>query len=213
MAKRKVLLKTSYLIITLPYLFFAQLFYYFNFWNFRNDVKACSHIIESYSEVEISENLIQILVIAEDHRNSYHFGIDQFALLRAIISIIKGNIQGASTIEQQFVRVATNRYQRTIKRKFIEQLLAVYITNIYEKKVLAKTYLCIAYYGEDKLGFSWIKILFKPIDNLSLLDSIQIISRLKYPEPKKQTNKWILRHHARNNYLLDKLSCNYRVMK
>jgi penicillin-binding protein 1A len=54
--------------------------------------------------------LIAHLISGEDHRFYNHIGFDPIAILRAIYKRIDaGKIEGASTIEQQYVRTCTER--------------------------------------------------------------------------------------------------------
>ena len=55
--------------------------------------------------------------------------------------------EGASTIEQQLVRVLTNDYERTLKRKLKEIYLASHLRKYADKETIAIAYLDIAYYG------------------------------------------------------------------
>src|SRR5262245_58755153 len=56
----------------------------------------------------------RLLVSGEDHRHGRHPGFDCVAIGRAIWRrLTQGANEGASTIEQQIVRVTTNRYERS----------------------------------------------------------------------------------------------------
>ena len=54
---------------------------------------------------------------------------------------------GASTINQQLVRVLTNRYERTFKRKVKEILLASLVARAIPKTDIPGIYLSVAYFG------------------------------------------------------------------
>ena len=206
MAKRAVL-KLSYFIATFPLLLFSKLAFIFNWWGFKNDAMKCSEVASKYASVRLPKELLSTLEIAEDHRHRLHFGIDQIALCRAILCTLKGSVQGASTIEQQFVRVVINEYQRTVRRKLFEQLLAVHISSLLKKERIATAYLCIAYYGKGKLGTLRLKdttdIAFR---KLNYSDAIAIIARLKYPEPSKKCNEWLSKFENRNKHLVVKIN-------
>lgn len=201
MAKRTVL-KLGYFIATFPLSLFSKLAFLFNWWGFKNEAIKCLAVASKHGVVSLPKELLVTLEIAEDHRNQFHFGIDQIALCRALFSTLKGSVQGASTIEQQFVRVVINKYERTLRRKLFEQLLAVYISSILTKEKIATAYLCIAYYGQNELGTLRLKnttdIAFS---ELKYLDAIAIISRLKYPEPSKKSNQWLTKFERRNQHL------------
>ena len=104
---------------------------------------------------EIPDRLIETLLVAEDRRNLYHYGIDPVGIIRAIWSILRSKgIQGASTVEQQFVRTITASYERSIRRKLKEQALAIAISKRRDKLQIASAYLCIAHYGHNLDGIS-----------------------------------------------------------
>ena len=76
-------------------------------------------------------------------------------MIRALsVRIRHGTIQGASTIEQQFVRVMSGRYERSVARKLREQALAIAISRRREKKQVAAAYLSVAFYGSARRGVS-----------------------------------------------------------
>jgi membrane peptidoglycan carboxypeptidase len=69
--------------------------------------------------------LVAALLTVEDRRFYQHGGVDLRATCRAILhGLAGGRWTGASTIEQQLVRTLTGRYQRTLRRKLGEMLLA-----------------------------------------------------------------------------------------
>lgn len=146
--------------------------------------------------IEISESidkLICFLISAEDHRFYYHLGFDLIAIARAFRNkIFWDKREGASTIEQQLVRVLTNDYNHSIKRKVKEILLAYSLKKSLTKKEIALIYLNVAYYGTNLEGLK--KILGKyDLNHTDVIDDqicAEVIARLKYPEPSNNnTNK------------------------
>src|SRR5690606_20512217 len=96
----------------------------------------------------------QLLVSAEDHRHRLHPGFDVIAIARAVWRrLSRGSCEGASTIEQQIVRVVTGRYERTYRRKLREIALAILVANSFPKAILPAIYLRIAYYGWRMNGY------------------------------------------------------------
>ena len=97
--------------------------------------------IECFIEEESAERLISFLIVAEDHRYKYHIGFDIIAIIRACFKLlINGKKEGASTIEQQLVRVVTNDYRYTLNRKIKEIILAILLKRIINKKRIAIIY-------------------------------------------------------------------------
>ena len=125
--------------------------------SFLNDREALlttiPYLIEKNSPLLSTQSgkmLLDLLVLGEDHRNKYHIGFDIIAITRAIYRrVTTGLKEGASTIEQQLVRVITADYSMTFSRKLKEILLAVIIRMKFDRQQLAISYLDIAYYGTE----------------------------------------------------------------
>lgn len=131
-------------------------------------------------EIQVLERM---LIIAEDHRFKYHIGFDPIAIIRAIRNrIFFKKIEGASTIEQQLVRIVTKQYQRTISRKIKEILLATTIRDIIPQQDIPLMYLKNAYYGVDGFGYQQTLSKIKYHINSEEENAAEIISRIKYPE-------------------------------
>ena len=131
----------------------------------------------------ITNNIITLLIVAEDKRFFDHCGFDIIAIIRAIVlSIFKNEKSGASTIDQQLVRTITQNKEKTFKRKIKEIILASAIGNIYEKEIIAAVYLTIAYYGWNMHG---INSAYSRIKSENILDGDDIeyiaVALLKYP--------------------------------
>jgi penicillin-binding protein 1A len=143
------------------------------------------------SEIEISDELVLMLIVGEDHRFFTHPGVDLLALFRSLWRMSRGlPVEGGSTIAMQLVRVLTGRYQRTIRRKLIEILFAIWVTKLIGKKDLPKMYMMIAYYGWQMNGLNQAaKRLGFNIRNASPYEAARLVARLKYPEPNKP-NPW-----------------------
>lgn len=199
-------MKYLYFILTVPFFIFAVLFNKFNVDNFQDDLKKCQIDLANIADF-IDSEITKILYLAEDHRCSKHFGIDHYAMLRAIYyTKFKKQFQGGSTIAQQYVRVMTQRYERTWRRKFREQLLAVLISRKFSAEQISSAYLKIAFLGSGMHGLNdylrWKKITHE----LNTLEKIEIISRLKYPEPLNTNEEWSSKIKIRVGNILSKLA-------
>lgn len=142
--------------------------------------------IESFLTNKSARKLINFLIVAEDHRYKYHIGCDIIAILRAILKhFIYSTQEGASTIEQQLVRVIINDYRHNLTRKIKEIILACYVKLVLEKKCIALIYLNIAYYGTKYQSLDAIlgKYNLTKEDILENHICAEIVARLKYPEP------------------------------
>lgn len=149
--------------------------------------------------MEVTESLIRTLVIAEDHRNSLHYGVDPIAIIRALkLRIFSGKKQGASTIEQQLVRTIVGRYEKTPRRKIREQVLAVMLSHQFAKEELAATYLKVAFYGSSLVGGRGIR---KIRDYHPTSSDEAIVAYLKYPKPLRGSNDRARRHLNRVEHI------------
>ncbi|MDM1380893.1 MULTISPECIES: biosynthetic peptidoglycan transglycosylase [Myroides] len=152
--------------------------------------------------------LIQVLIIGEDRRFYKHKGYDLKAIIRVIYKrIISNKKEGGSTIEQQLVRVLTNDYSPTLKRKIKEIYLATKLSNKLKKKEIALFYLFIAYYGTNYQGLELILKKFnKTLNSVLTLDiCAEIIARLKYPEPRTVSENKMKLINKRKLYILNVL--------
>jgi membrane peptidoglycan carboxypeptidase len=156
----------------------------------------------------IPPTLITALLVAEDHRYYRHRGLDLIALLRVFLhGIRRREWHGASTIEQQLVRTVTCRYERSVRRKLREILLASLVETAIPKSEIPGLYLCIAYFGWQMNG------LWQACDRLGIdlpgmtgRQSCAIVARLKYPEPKTAPTHRAQQIHLRTEYILRMLS-------
>lgn len=148
----------------------------------RLSTELCSY----NNEKNVPTILIKLLISAEDHRFFSHCGVDIVAILRAIWRrAIQGKWEGASTIEMQLVRVLTQNYEFSFRRKIRESLLASLVNKVVPKKVIPCIYLANAYYGWKMNGIDQVyrKLNISP-DALTIEQGAGIIARIKYPEPK-----------------------------
>lgn len=149
--------------------------------------------------------LSKLLISGEDHRFLYHIGFDVIAILRAFKNrVFLNKVEGASTIEQQLVRVITNNYERNLKRKIQEILLATSLTSLVPREYLPAIYLNIAYYGTgmNNLSQALQKFGIKNISEISLDKAAEIVSRIKYPEPKNGNIKRLNQISLRKTHLI-----------
>ncbi|MCI9844548.1 transglycosylase domain-containing protein [Flavobacterium pectinovorum] len=161
--------------------------------------------INKYSNLPNLDKLIEFLIIGEDRRFYSHPGFDIIAITRAIRNrLFYSKKEGASTIEQQLVRVLTDQYKRTFKRKLKEIILATQLKRILSKKEIALLYLKLAYYGTEKQGLEMTLDTFNLSLNSILSDYVcaSIISRLKYPEPKSESPKRSIQINIRTKYII-----------
>ena len=94
-------------------------------------------------------------VIATEDRGFYkHHGIDPFGIVRALVNDLRGrgNLQGASTLTQQYVKNAYLGQQRTLTRKLREAVLALKVERQLTKRQILERYLNTIYFGRGAYG-------------------------------------------------------------
>lgn len=149
--------------------------------------------------------LVRFLIVAEDNRFYNHPGYDIVGICRAIYKdVFKGKREGASTIEQQLVRVLTGDYRFSVRRKIKEIYLAAQLHRLADKYTLASAYLEFANYGTDLSGLTSVLNRFGVTLQQDIADEIcaEIVARLKYPEPHRMTEKRQMQISVRKDYIL-----------
>ena len=103
---------------------------------------------------EISPNIIDAVLAAEDHRFNKHWGVNIWAILRAIYANIKAGrrAQGASTITQQLTRSLFLTREKLITRKIREGLTALKMEKSYSKEEILELFLNQQYLGKGCYG-------------------------------------------------------------
>ena len=191
-------------MLSVPFIAFSRILEAVNLWGLRADIAKCIETVDrSTHEWSVPDAFIHALVAAEDRRNAMHFGIDPLGMVRALLSIVTGNgIQGASTIEQQFARVVTKCYERTIFRKIREQAIAIAVSRRRSKIEICAAYLSIAFYGQGLVGAAGISTLCgNVLDSCPARKVHEAIARLKYPQPVRPTSLWNIKIENRADYI------------
>lgn len=164
--------------------------------------KRTRHYVDWPPELSIIEKMV---LISEDRRFFRHNGIDYRAVLREIFKAITfRRTGGASTIDMQFVRTATGNYERTLRRKSYEMLLAWLIQYRYTKIQILRSYLAIAFFGSRLRGISAASdVVFSiPQDDFTAEQAAFISAMLIYPRPIVPSNEWFCRATRRGRYIL-----------
>ena len=105
---------------------------------------------------QIGENVLHGTVATEDERFYEHGGFDVTGIGRALVNnITGGELEGASTITQQFVRntiLSEEMDDISIKRKVREMFLSVKLEEMYSKDEILLMYLNTINYGSGAYG-------------------------------------------------------------
>ncbi len=104
---------------------------------------------------QIPQIVKEAVISIEDKRFESNGGIDVRGIARAFVADIrhKGNVQGASTIEQQFIKNALQaQSHRTIFEKLREAALAFQLSHKWSKEKIITAYLNTIYFGNGAYG-------------------------------------------------------------
>ncbi|HEU4868095.1 MAG TPA: transglycosylase domain-containing protein [Actinomycetota bacterium] len=140
---------------------------------------------------QISNNLKQAVVAAEDRSFYTHPGVSIKGIVRAALSNVQaGEVgQGASTITQQYARTfAEVGKERTLTRKIREASMAVKIEREYSKDKILEFYLNTVYFGRGAYGAeaaaqSYFK---KSAKDLDLAESSYLAGIIRSPSRYQQ---------------------------
>lgn len=144
------------------------------------------------SFANISPNITKALVATEDARFYKHWGVDFFAVMRALVGL--GKDGGASTITQQLAKnLYRTRYKksqgllvklplvRTLIVKLKEWMTAVKIENNYSKSDILTMYLNTVSFGNNAYGIKTASRIYfdKDAKEVSVNDAALLIGMLK----------------------------------
>lgn len=133
----------------------------------------------------ISNNIIDATISTEDKHFYEHFGFDFLRIIKALYTNIKvgSNVQGASTITQQYVKNLFLDFDKTWERKWNEMWLTLNMETHYSKNEILEGYLNTIYYGHGMYGVeSAAKYYFgKSASDLSLAEAALLVAIPKAP--------------------------------
>lgn len=148
---------------------------------------------------ELSEDLVQVLTISEDHRFYKHSGLDLQGLMRALFGALTFNNQGGgSTLTQQLAKALFTQNSdhsldghiaklgglpRRLIQKNKEWIISVYLERNFTKEEILTMYLNTAEYVNQSFG---IKVAAenhfkKAPDSLNLQESALLVGMLQNP--------------------------------
>jgi len=174
-------------------------------YNLLQDRLLAEYEFVKYDEKSSLNTISKFLISGEDRRFYYHIGFDIIAFVRAILNrIFYNKIEGASTIEQQLVRVLTNDFERTFRRKIQEIFLATTITFFVPKNAIPRMYLNVAYYGTGMNGLrqAYLRLGITDWEIISVEQAAEIVSMIKYPLPAKPSPRRLGQIQARKEHLI-----------
>lgn len=170
---------------------------------------------------EVPPVMIDALLAAEDRKFYEHNGVDVRGIARAFVANLgAGDItQGASTITQQFVRLALTYFadhpqqvveatEDTHARKLREARLAMAVEKRMTKDEILERYLNLAYFGEGAYGvFAASQVYFgKPPMDLEVQEAAMLAGIIQAPSRHSPASEdRIAPATERRNWVIDQM--------
>jgi penicillin-binding protein 1B len=160
----------------------------------------------------VPKELVQGLIVIEDHQFYQHFGVSWRGIFRAAwVNLTTGQLrQGGSTLTQQLVKNFYLTSERTFSRKFREMIMALLLEFHYEKADILEAYLNEVFLGQAKnravhgVGLASQFYFGVPAAELSVEQSALLIGLVKgasYYNPRRYPK----RARARRDLVLDEM--------
>ncbi len=138
---------------------------------------------------EMPPLLLETLLAVEDRRFVKHWGVDPWAVARAIWTNVRAGriVQGGSTLTQQLVKNVYGRDDRTYKRKFLEALTALVLEFRLDKREILEAYCNEVYLGQDGkraihgFGLGSQHFFGRPVGELNPNEVAQLVGMIKAP--------------------------------
>ena len=140
---------------------------------------------------ELPKHLVEAVLAIEDRRFFQHPGFDPFRIVGAALRNLKpgGNLQGGSTLTQQFVKNFFLTPDRTPKRKIQEAVLSFVLERRASKREIFELYVNEIYLGQvgsfniNGMGEAARVYFQKDISNLSIRESALLAGMIQSPNP------------------------------
>ncbi len=142
---------------------------------------------------EMNDAVKQAIVAAEDQTFWTNEGVDFSAVMRAAWNnVTGGKTQGASTITQQYARIAADLTGVTFSRKLREAVIAWKLDDKYSKEEILEFYLNTVPFGRGAHGIEAAAQSFfgktanknaPRADQVTVAEAMVLVSMVKQPEP------------------------------
>lgn len=166
---------------------------------------------------EISPAMRQAQISIEDQRFYEHGALDLKGTLRALIRTSSGNLQGGSTLTQQYIKLAlidkaiadndkealAAAYERTFARKLLELRYAIALEDKLSKDEILERYLNLSYYGAGAYGVEAAarRYFSTTAKDLTLAQSAMLAGLVRNPATTDPINHEKIALERRNNVL------------
>jgi penicillin-binding protein 1A len=129
--------------------------------------------------------VVQDAVVATEDRGFFrHGGVDPLGIVRAALADLRGqDLQGGSTLTQQYVKNVYLTHERTFARKVKEASLAVKLERKLSKRQILERYLNTIYFGRGAYGVQAAAHAYfgKDVGQLGLPEAAYLAGIIKSP--------------------------------
>ena len=154
--------------------------------------------------IRIPQYTQRAVMAAEDKDFYSHVAISPSAIIRALLNNAQGgDVQGGSTITQQYVKIAYLTQEQTIERKIKELIIAFKIENKFSKDEILLKYLNAIYFGRGAYGIETAANQYfdKSASELTVAESIVLASIIRSPGRYDPTSAPTNVSNLRNRFL------------
>lgn len=141
---------------------------------------------------EVPQVVIDAVLATEDASFYDHEGVNHLAIVRAALTNWRAHSieSGASTITQQYVKMAFLTPEQTLQRKIEEAIYAIQLEDRYSKNEILERYLNRAYFGSGTYGVGTAaqRYFSKDIGEVSLGEAAMLAGLLRAPEANNPIN-------------------------
>jgi membrane peptidoglycan carboxypeptidase len=141
---------------------------------------------------DIPQVTIDAVLATEDATFYEHEGVNHLAIVRAALANLRaGGIEsGASTITQQYVKLAFLSPEQTLQRKIQEAIYAIQLEERLTKDEILARYLNRSYFGRGVYGIGTAaeRYFSKEVGDLDLGESAMLAGLLRAPEANNPIN-------------------------
>lgn len=162
---------------------------------------------------DVPQKLIDTLVYVEDRDFYSHYGVNPWAILRAVLVNIKAGkkVQGGSTITQQLVKNYFLTREKSFDRKIKELFMSIVVDARYSKEQILEMYLNEIYLGhgdKDIYGFGLASHFYfgVPVSELTWDQVALMVGMIKGPsyyDPRKNPQRALERRNLILSLMVD----------
>ena len=158
------------------------------------------HVLTSFSDqnrVEVSlaqvpQVVINAVVSTEDRHFFSEGALNPVSIARALMADVRGSgdLQGASTITQQYVKQTYLTSQRSLSRKIKEAALAIRLASTESKREILQNYLNTIYWGRGAYGVEAAAVAYfgKNVSRLGLPEASLLAGLIREPTTADPTH-------------------------